>query len=131
NGECNPLSDSSFGKGIVTTHAADGVTTGFNIRPANWQVSAGVQHELIAGVGVGVGYFRTSWRNFTATDNRTVASQDYDPYCVTLPSDSRLPGGGGNTLCGLYDLSPLKFGQPANNFITPSSQFGKQTETYN
>ena len=36
---------------------------------------------------------------------------DDDPYCVTAPVDSRLPGGGGNEICGLYDVRPDKFGQ--------------------
>ena len=37
---------------------------------------------------------------------------DYDPYCVTAPVDSRLPGSvSGKQFCGLYDINPAKFGQ--------------------
>ena len=35
----------------------------------HWQFSTSVQHELLPKVAVNVGYFRTWWKNFTATDN--------------------------------------------------------------
>jgi hypothetical protein len=44
--------------------------------------------------------------------------------------DSRLSGGGGNQICGLYDLNPSKVGQ-VNNTVTFASLYGKQTEIYN
>ena len=81
-------------------------------------------------MAVNVSYFRTSWRNITATNNTAVASSDFDPYCVTLPQDARFPGGGGNQVCGLYDVKPEKFGQ-VNNVIDLASAFGSQTEVFN
>jgi hypothetical protein len=47
-----------------------------------------------------------------------------------VPVDSRLPGGGGNQLCGFYNISPAKFGQ-AQNLITTESHFGKETRVFN
>jgi hypothetical protein len=38
-----------------------------------------------------------------------------------------LPGGGGYQVCGLYDVSPSKFGL-AQNLVTRASQFGKPTQ---
>ena len=81
-------------------------------------------------MAVNAGYFWTSWRNFRATDNLDLTPGDYDPYCVTLPSDARLPGGGGSQVCGLYDLNPSKFGQTTNLLVTQASRYGKQSETY-
>ena len=49
---------------------------------------------------------------------------DFDPFCITAPTDSRLPGGGGYQVCGLYDVTPAKFGQ-VNSVITQSDNFGK------
>ena len=40
-----------------------------------------------------------------------VTPADFSPFCITAPTDSRLPGGGGYQVCGLYDVSPAKFGQ--------------------
>ena len=60
----------------------------------------------------------------------TAAAADYDPFCVTVPSDSRLPGGG-NQICGLYDIKPLAFGR-VDNVITQSSNYGAGvTEVFN
>src|SRR5262249_49939978 len=41
-----------------------------------------------------------------------------------------LPGGGGNQLCGLYNLNTSKFGQ-VNNLVTQISNFGTQIERFN
>ena len=62
------------------------------------------------------GYFRTWYGNITVTDNRAVGSNDFTPYCIAVPVDARLPGGGGNELCGLYDINPDTFGL-TDNFI--------------
>lgn len=75
-------------------------------------------------------YFHTSWNNFRATDNLLVSPSDYDPYCITLPADDRLPGGGGNQLCGLYNITPSKFSS-VSNLVVPAVDFGQQTEIYN
>ncbi len=126
--ELGPLSPSTFGQLITTTHYGDDVLR--ENRPFSWQTSAAVQRELRPGVALNVGYFRTSWKNFRATDNLLVAPTDYDPYCVTAPSDLRLPGGGGYAVCGLYDITPTKFGIQ-NNLVTDSGKFGKRTESFN
>jgi hypothetical protein len=80
---------------------------------------------------VDVGYYRRWWGNFAVTDNLTVGPADYDPFSITAPRDPRLPGGGGYTIGGLYDLKPLKFGLPANNFVTLSDKYGKQISHWN
>ena len=128
--ELGPVSPAAFGTVRIVNRYATSVTEGFGNRDYNWQFSTGVQHELLANVAVNVSYFRTSWRNITATNNTAVASSDFDPYCVTLPQDARFPGGGGNQVCGLYDVKPEKFGQ-VNNVIDLASAFGSQTEVFN
>jgi hypothetical protein len=77
-----------------------------------------------------VGYFRTWYGNLTATLNQAVTSADYSAYCFTAPVDSRLPGGGGNQICGNYDVNPNRFGQ-VQSLITQSSNFGHQSEVFN
>ena len=44
--------------------------------------------------------------------------------------DSRLPGGGGNQLCGLYDVKPALFGVN-NNLVTRADNYGTQTQVFN
>ena len=79
---------------------------------------------------MGVGYFRSWYGNVAVTQNTAVSAADHDPFCVTVPSDPRLPGGGGNQVCGFYDVKPSKFGQ-VNNVITKGSRFGKFSDVYN
>ena len=57
------------------------------------------------GIGLNVGYFRTWYGGFLATDNQVLTPGSYDSYCVTAPTDSRLPNSG-QRLCGLYDVKP-------------------------
>jgi hypothetical protein len=56
--------------------------------------------------------------------------EDFDPFCVTAPADSRLPGGGGYEVCGLYNISRAKFGQ-VSNLVKMSDEFGDDKEIYN
>ena len=99
-------------------------------RPFSWQTSAALQHELRPGVALNVAYFRTSWNNFRVTDNLNLAPSDFDPLLHHRAVDARLPGGGGYQVCGLYDVTPTKFGSQ-NNLVTDSKQFGERTEIYN
>src|SRR5207237_5027576 len=99
-------------------------------RGDNWQGSVSALHELRPGMALTVGYFRAAYGNFTVTDNLAVTPADYTPYCISAPTDARLPGGGGYQVCGLYDVNPTAFGQ-VNNLVTRASQFGNQTEVYN
>ena len=69
----------------------------------------------------------------TATGSATFSSPitRWSPRLTTIrtasrrPLDSRLPGGGGYQVCGLYDIKPGKFGQ-VNSVVTQSDNFGKQ-----
>jgi hypothetical protein len=58
-----------------------------------------------------------------------VTPADYKAYCITAPTTTpngfSLPGGGGYPVCGLYDLSPTKFGQ-VSNLVTQASHYGDE-----
>jgi hypothetical protein len=130
NGECGPISASTFGQPTITTTYSPSVTNGFEVRPYSWQFSTGLQQELRSGMALNATYYRTSYGNFTATLNQAIPSSGFDPYCIPLPADPRLAGGGGNQVCGLYDINPSYFGQ-LSSLVTQASQFGTQTEVYN
>lgn len=129
NGECGPFSNQNFGRTVVTTRWDEAILNGR--RPYSWAGSVVFQHELAAGTALNVGYFKTSWKNFNVTDNLNLSPSDHSQFCVTLPVDPRLPGGGGNQQCGLYDINPDKFGNTSNILQTDAKDFGTQTEIYN
>jgi hypothetical protein len=130
NGECGAFSDQNFGKLNITTRYADDVIRGFGTRDYLWDFATEVQHELRPGLSITGGYYRPWFRNFRATDNLAVTPADYDSYCITAPTDPRLPGGGGYPVCGLADVSPAKFGQ-VNNLVAPAANYGTQTQVSN
>ncbi|MGH9254652.1 MAG: carboxypeptidase regulatory-like domain-containing protein [Vicinamibacterales bacterium] len=131
NGECGAWSDQSFGRQRLSTRNAPDSLEGFNQQFHNWQASVSVQHELTQGLALNVGYFRTWYGGFLATQNQAVAGAgSFDAYCVTAPADRRLPGGGGNQICGLYDVNPALFGR-VDNLVTQASNYGTQTQVYN
>lgn len=123
NDECGPISNVNFGRPGVTTVWSDDVRTGFGSRPGNWDVSLELQQQIGAAMSVTAGYNRTWSNNFRVTDNLAVVPSDFDPFCVTAPVHPDLPDGGGYQVCGLFDVTPSKFGQ-VNNLVRPASDFG-------
>jgi hypothetical protein len=105
------------------------INNGWGKRGNNWEISTTVDHQLFPGVATSVAFFHRWWNNLTVTQNQAVTAANYDPYCITAPTDVRLPNGGGNTICGFYDVDPTRFGA-TNNVITLASNFGEQKDSY-
>ncbi len=125
---CGLLSPQSFGQIFNPSTIYDPeLLKGWDVRPDDWQFGASVQHELLPRMSVEVGYIRRWYGNFQITDNRLVEPSDYDAYSISVPSDPRLPGGGGYVIGDLWDVSTAKFGQ-TQNFVTKARNFGDQTQ---
>ena len=129
NGECGAWSNLNFGKANAETRYASDAQSGFNNQFRNWQGSVSLQHELRPGFGLNVGYFRTWYGGFLVTDNQLTSATDYDPFCITVPTDNRLPNSS-QRLCGFYDVKPAAFGL-VDNLVTQASHYGKQTQVFN
>lgn len=129
NGECGAMANANFGTFVAINNPDPNWISGWGKRGYNWQTSVSVDRELRPNVVVNAGYFRTWYGNFMVTDNLLVSPDDYSPYCVNVPTDSRLPNSG-QQLCGLYDISPTKFGQ-VSNLVSLSKNYGTQKEIYN
>jgi hypothetical protein len=107
---CGAISNQNFGKvnpGAVRFD--DEVTRGFGKRPYTWDIATEVQHQLVPGLSVTGGYYYNWDGNIRALVNKAVTPADFNPYCITTPVDPALPGGGGQQVCGLYDVSDAKF----------------------
>jgi hypothetical protein len=125
NGECGPLSDQNFGTPVSNVTFDEEMLTGFGKRTYNWEVSAGVQHELLPTLSADATYFRRWYGNHVVSDDLAVGPEDFDAYSITAPADPRLPGGGGYPIEGLYDIKPEKFGVAADPLITLDRRFGR------
>ncbi|MBI4885599.1 MAG: TonB-dependent receptor [Acidobacteria bacterium] len=131
NGECGAWSDRTFGQiRQGNTRYADDARGGYNLENYNWQGNVSVQHQLASNLGLTVAYFRTWYGGFQVLDNERVTPADFDPFCITAPVDSRLPGSvSGKQFCGNYDVNPSKFGQ--NSFLrTQASHYGNMSEVF-
>jgi hypothetical protein len=128
NGECGPMDNAAFGGvSLGATYDLD-LLRGWGRRGYNWELSAGVQRELVPRVSADVAYFRRWFGNFTVNDNRATRPTDFDPFSITAPLDPRLPGGGGYVISGLYDIKPAKFGVPTDTFVTLSTNYGTRIQ---
>jgi hypothetical protein len=121
----------NFGRAVVFATYDPRVLKGWNIREYSWDLSAGIQQEILPRVAVDVVYVRRSWGNQTITDNLEYTAADYDRFTLTAPSHASLPDGGNYQVEGFYELKADRpFGR-INNFITFQKDFGDVSETYN
>jgi len=128
NGECGGLdAAATFGTLVGGTTYDPNVLRGWGKRGYNWEFTTSVQQEILPRLGVEVQYARRLYGNFRTTDDLSVGPQDYDRFTFTVPSDPRLPGGGGYTLTGL----DLRAGAPAQNLlVTFADNYGKRIEHF-
>jgi hypothetical protein len=129
NGECGRMDNQNFGKEVFTKDFDDNLINGWGKRTYNWEMGVSVQQELIPRVGLTVGYVRRWYGNFYTADNTQTTAADYTPFSIPIPVDPRLPGGGGGTISGLYNLVPGKVGQEVM-YQQLSSNFGEQIERW-
>jgi hypothetical protein len=132
NGECGQISNLNFGVPNAPPSLSydSSILQGRGSRPSDWIIAVTFQQEVLPRVSLSAGYTRRWLNNFTITDNLAVGVSDYTPFSITAPLDPRLPGGGGYTVSGLYDVVPAKFGQ-INNYSTYASNYGTITQMYN
>jgi hypothetical protein len=143
NGECtNGISPTVLN--TVPTVLTDAATRfGWGLRPYNWELSAGVQHELWPGVTLDVSYFRRWYGNFLATDDTACVNAiertgcrepgNYQSYDIVTPVDSRLPGGGGYILRGFVDSTSAEMASlaPVNQIVRVEDIGARQIERWN
>jgi hypothetical protein len=126
---CGALNPSNFGTSDPNKSFDPNLLRGSGKRDYNWLFAVGGEHELSRGVVLSGGYFQRQYRNFQVTDNRAVGPGDFDTFSIVAPIDSRLPGGGGNTVTGFPNVTPMLFGQ-VDNFVTLSSHYGEQIDLW-
>jgi hypothetical protein len=126
---CGVLSNTNFGRPVLTNNFDPRVLAGWGVRPSDWNFAASIEHTLLPRATVSVSYHRRYFSGFTVVDNLALQPADLTPFSLTAPLDPRLPDGGGYVVSGLYDVVPDKAGQVAN-LITTSDDFGAWTQRF-
>src|SRR4029453_18930016 len=129
NGECQRMDNQNLGRQVFSRTFDPGYVGGWDTRPHNWSLGMSVQHEVMSGLSVTAGFHRNSWGNWYVVDNRSTSIGDYTPFSIRAPLDPRLPGGGGYTIGGLYNLVPAKVGL-VDELAQSSRNFGDQIENW-
>jgi hypothetical protein len=129
NGECGAMDNGNFGRETFTKSFDPDLISGWGKRTYNWEMGVSVQQEVLPRLGVTVGYYRRWFGNFYTSNNRNTTLQDYTPFSIPIPADPRLPGGGGGTVPGLYNLVLAKVPQE-DLYSQRSSNFGEQIENW-
>jgi hypothetical protein len=131
---CGQINNLQFGSNqLVGAQFDPDLLHGWGMRPSDWSFGASVQQEIFPRASVEVGYYRRAFTMFTTsgtvTDNTAVSSGDVGSYTLTVPRDSRLPGGGGGTVGPLYDLNPSVFGR-STLLNLPTDKVGDDTRVF-
>jgi hypothetical protein len=121
---CGANASANFGTQVFDSTLDPGLLSGWGVRSGDWQWGVSVQHEVFPRVAVEVGYQRRWLVNSLATDNRARSAADHTAFGVTIPTDPRLPGGGGGVLNGLYNVTPAAALRLNDNYQTLASNIG-------
>jgi Carboxypeptidase regulatory-like domain len=127
---CGVLSNTNFGKNVLTNNFDRGILNGWGVRPSDWNLGISLERQLFRAASVNVAYRRRWFRGFTVADNLSLEPSDLTPFRVVAPMDPRLPGGGGYVISGLYDVVPEKAGQ-VDNVIAGSGKYGTWYQHFN
>jgi hypothetical protein len=127
---CGVMSNVNFGRNVLTNTFDPNILSGWGVRPSDWNVALSFQRQIGRRASLDVTYNRRSFHGETVADNRLLEPSDLTPFSLTAPLDPRLPGGGGYTIDGLYDVVPAKAGQ-VDNLITDSGAYGRWYQHYN
>lgn len=127
---CGQISNLRFGQPVLTNNYDPALLNGWGVRSSDWNLGVAVQQQIAPRASIEVAYARRWYHGFTATDNVLTKSSDYTPFSIPAPADARLPGGGGYTVSGLYDVVPTLAGQ-ISNLITDSRGYGNMYQYFN
>ena len=127
---CGVLSNTNFGKPVLTNQFDPSALTGWGVRPSDWTLGVSIEHQIVPQASVHLSYSRRWFRGFFAADNLALQASDLTPFSLVAPVDPRLPGGGGYVVSGLYDVNPDRSGQ-IDNVITDSDQYGEWYQYFN
>jgi hypothetical protein len=128
---CGVNVNPNFGTEVFESTLDPNLLSGWGVRSGDWQYGASVQHELLPRVAAEIGYQRRWLVNFQWVDNRARSPEEHTVFGVNVPTDPRLPNGGGGVIQGLYNATPAAAARLNDNFTTLSDDLGEYTQSTN
>ena len=119
---CGVLANKNFGTLNPGLTYSDQLLHG--LRPWDTQIGIALQQQLADRVSVEVQYNKRWFNGQYVTRNTAVQPSDWTKYNITAPTDSRLPGGGGYPITGLYDIAPTLAGVVTNQ-VQAAANYGE------
>jgi hypothetical protein len=83
--EFGPTTNAAFGLPVFASHPDPALANGWGVRGANWEYTAGIQHEVVPGLSGSATFTRRSYRNLTWTKNTLISASDFTPFVVNNP----------------------------------------------
>ena len=121
---CSQWLTPNFGQVTSVSSVNPEILEGWGVRPSDNQYSIAIQQEVLPRVSAEFSYHWRTFDGFTVTDNRALGPGDFDRFTITVPTDSRLPDGGG------YEatfLAPNRI-VASDNYVTFASDYGDQSQ---
>jgi hypothetical protein len=127
---CGVMSNTNFGRSVLTNNFDPALLNGWGVRPSDWQLAVSLEQQIGRRSSIDVTYTRRWYHGFSVVDNLALDPSDLTAFSITAPLDPRLPGGGGYEISGLYDVNPDKSGQ-VDNFVADSKKYGTWSQYFN
>jgi hypothetical protein len=120
--------DANFGKIGAATIVDPELLKGWGVRTHDYQTELTLQQEVLPRVSTELSYIHRTFHGFTVTNDLNRDPQkSWANYTVTVPSDSRLPDGGGYPVT-VYVANTTA---AAQNFLTRERTYGEGGEERN
>jgi len=129
NGECVAADLGNFANPNTSTIINPDVLHGWGVRPYDWQFGVSVQQEIAPRTSLEVGFARRDFRNFFVYDNINISASDFQTVNVNVPTNAKLPNGGGGT--AQYTVLKPGANTAIQNRYTFASDYGDWTNHWN
>jgi hypothetical protein len=114
--------DANFGKIGAATRVDPDLLKGWGVRTHDYQTEVTLQQQVLPRISAELSYIHRTFHGFMVTNDLNRDPQaDWVNYTVTVPTDSRLPGGGGYPVT-VYVANTTT---PSQNFLTRESTYGE------
>lgn len=114
---CGAWNNNTFGKEVFSTTYDPDMFRGWYTRPMDWELGASVQHQVLTGMSVEVGWHRRWIDKWTLIKNTLNAPSDFNVYSITAPIDPALGIASGRVIGDLWNVSAAKFGLINNETV--------------